>query len=120
MPDIHVFENNAPLITIRLKKDNGDGTTSPYLLTGAPAIDFYAKNRKADTDANAKFHLSTAASDITITNDGSGPGAKYSEMTMRCKSTDLTPPGSYPFHLDVTKAAHPETVMANNFIIENT
>lgn len=120
MSDIHVFENNAPLLTVRIKKKQPDGSKVAYLLTGAPAVELYVKNKKADADGSAKFVLTRAASDITITNDGSAVGATYSEVTIQCKSADLTPPGSYPFHLDVIKSGKRETVMADQFVIENT
>lgn len=120
MTDIHVFENNAPLLTIRIKKKLPDGSRVPYILTGAPAVTLYVKNRRSDADGSAKFSLTKTAGDIVITNDGSGVGATYGEITIQCKSADLTPYGSYPFHLDVIKSGKPETVMTGNFVIENT
>jgi len=119
MADIRVFEGNAPLLTIRIKRKTVDGDRLPYLLSGNPGIDLYVKSRKSDTDAAAKFHYAKPA-EITIVDDGSGVDDTYSEITIQCAAVDIAPPGSYPFHLDVTKAGLPETVMAGQFIIENT
>jgi len=119
MGDIRVFENNAPLLTIRIKKKTVEGDRLPYLLSGNPGIDLYVKDRKSDADVDARFHY-VKPTQITIVDDGAGVGDTYSEITIQCAAADITPPGSYPFHLDVTKAGNPETVMKGQFIIENT
>jgi hypothetical protein len=119
MGDIKVFEGTDPLLTIRVKKKLPGGGTVPYTLDGVDEIEFFVKDDPDDLDSVARFKYTKTAGEIIITDDGAGPADTYGEMTIQCESDDLTPPGSYYFHLDVTKSSLRDTVKSGYFIVEN-
>jgi hypothetical protein len=112
-----VYENNAPLVTVRLKRKIPGGTFAPYLLAGGPTFKYVAKNDPDDTDANAV--ISYTGSEFVIVADGSAPGAEYSELTIQFAATDLDTPGEFYHRLDVTKSGKVLTVLKGFLIVEN-
>lgn len=120
--DIKVRENNSPLLWFRLKKKvQGEASTTPYLLDGGAVVELYVKNRKSDADNASKFtYVSNGGTPkITISADGTALGATASVISIQCLAVDMTPPGSYPYHLDVVKGAVRETVRDGFWIIED-
>ena len=114
---IVVKEDSDPLLTIRLKKKIPGGGTNPYLLDGNPGVEFYVKEKLSDADIDALFEYTKAAGQIIISDEGTGVGDKYSEVTIQCSSTHLAVPAVYYFHLDVIKASKRDVVMHGFFEI---
>ena len=114
---IVVKEDSDPLLTIRLKKKIPGGGTNPYLLDGNPVVEFYVKEKLSDDDVDALFSYTTTGGQIAISDDGTGVGDKYSEVTIQCSSTHLAAPAVNYFHLDVIKANKRDVVMHGFFEI---
>lgn len=120
MVNIRVDEGEDEDVYIRLKRRLPGGTTTPIVLTGVSEIALVVKNKLADADGSAKFTYKMTTADIVVASDGSGVGAAYSEILIKTKAVDQTPPGNYYHHLDITKAARKETVDKGIWTIENT
>lgn len=118
---IKVREGNDPLLTIRLKQRNPDGTFSPYILTAA-SIEFIVKADPDNTDVvgagGAKFNYSTTGGQIAIVDDGASIGDEFSVLTVQCAALDLVAGIDY-YKLNVEKGGRKETVMFGPFEVEN-
>lgn len=114
-PRIVVYERSDPLITIRLRKKlpSPPGGITPYLLTGSPTVDFYAKANPNDVDASALFHYATNTGQIIITLDGTS--GQYSEVTIQFANADLPTPKNVFYYMSVTKSGKKE-IVANNIL----
>lgn len=116
---IRVDEGEDVDLTFRLKRRLPGGGTDPLIITGATEIQLVVKEKLADADASAKFTYKKTTNDITVTSDGSLPGAEYAEIVVKTKGVDQTPPGHYYFHLDVTKGGRREVIDKDVWTIEN-
>lgn len=112
---IKVFERNAALLTLQIKKKQPGGVTTPYVLTPVTDIEFYGKLAPNDPDANALFVYTMTGGEIVITDMGTDPSDKYSEITVQCAVNDLLTPRSLYFHLDLLE---PGRTTVSNGIFE--
>lgn len=84
-------------------------------LVGSPTIELIVKEQLSDPDEDAKFVYSVATNEISILSDG--VDADYSEIAVAVDGADQTPPGNYPWRLNVNS----ETVASGGYWrIKNT
>lgn len=121
MKEVRVDEGEDVDVFFRYKRRvSGSTSTTPLDLSGASAIELIVKNSLADDDVTEdKFTYSVASGDIIVTDDGVG-GSSYSEIKVKVKGVDQTPPGNYYFKTKVTKASRTETIDKGIWRIENT
>jgi hypothetical protein len=107
MINIIVYESSDPLLTLRLKQGLPGGTYTPYKLDASPNVQFVVK---VDPDDITPKFTYAIGSGVTIVADGTAGGALYSEISVQCNASDLTPPAKYYCYLAVTKAGKKDVV----------
>jgi len=116
-PRVVVYEGTRPRLRFRLKRPDPDkpGATTPYTLVGATV----AFNIKTDPDDFSNLYgYSSSVGEIVITDDGTDPSDKYSEVEVQC-NRGVPNPGTYFYHIVVTVATIPDIVTDGIFEVVN-
>lgn len=111
---IGVGQGDAPKLTFRFKEKLPDGTKVPYDLAAA-SVNLIGKDDRDDPDVGAPITYAG-----TITEDGSTPGAEYSEVEFQVDVSDTATPKVYYAKIVAIKAGLPDTIKKFWLEVENT
>jgi hypothetical protein len=111
---IEIGQGDAPKLTFRLYEKLPDGTTAPYVLTGA-TVQMIGKTNRDDSDGSAVFTYAG-----TVVDDGAGVGDEYSVVSFQVLAIHTVDVRTLFTKVVATKGGNPDTVKKFWFAVVNT